>query len=98
MQTIFSGFQQFTDADAAVQELQERGIEQKALNVLVDAQTAKSNLDSVNQARVHVDVTDAIGVKELTGLALLVMMERRKQRLCGNELRAFYGWAWWPYC
>lgn len=76
MQTIFSGFKQFADADAAVQELQERGIEQKALNVLVDARTAKSNLDTVNQASVHVDVTDAIGVKELSGLALLVMNER----------------------
>lgn len=76
MQTIFSGFKQFTDADAAVQALQEQGFDQKALNVLVDAQTAKSNLDTVNQARVHVDVTDAIGVQELSGLALLVMNER----------------------
>jgi hypothetical protein len=76
MQTIFSGFKQFADANAAVQELQERGIDQEALNVLVEAQTAKSNLDTVNQARVHVDVTDAIGVQELTGLALLVMNER----------------------
>lgn len=76
MQTIFSGFKQFADADAAVQELQEHGIAQSALNVLVDAQTAKSNLDTVNQARVHVDVTDAIGVQELSGLALLVMNER----------------------
>lgn len=76
MQTIFSGFKQFANADAAVQELQEQGIDQKALNVLVDVQTAKSNLDTVNQARVHVDVTDAIGVQELAGLALLVMNER----------------------
>jgi hypothetical protein len=76
VQTIFSGFKQIADADAAVQELQAIGIAAAAINVLVDARTAKANLDEVNLARVNVDVTDAIGEQELTGLALLVMNER----------------------
>lgn len=72
MQTIFSGFDQFADADAVVQALLAANFPVEELNVLVDVQTAKSNLDQVNRARVHVDVTDAIGEQVLSGLALLV--------------------------
>lgn len=76
MQTIFSVFPNFADADAAVHELQEQGVNRENINVLVHAQLAKSNLDEVNLARVHVDTTGAIGQQELSGLALLVLNER----------------------
>lgn len=72
MQTIFSGFTHFDDADATVLELQTAHIPVEEINVLVDAQTAQSNLDEVNRARVHVDVPTAIGEQVLSGLALLV--------------------------
>ena len=72
MKTIFSGFAQFADADAVVQALEAANFPVEELNVLVDVQTAKSNLDEVNRARVHVDVTDAVGERVLSGLALLV--------------------------
>ncbi|MEZ4733945.1 MAG: hypothetical protein R3E79_43185 [Caldilineaceae bacterium] len=76
MQTIFSVFATFAPADAAVHELQEQGFQAEDINVVVHAQLAKSNLDEVNRARVHVDTTDAIGQQELSGLALLVMNEQ----------------------
>ncbi len=72
MQTVFSMFKGFMDADAAVRELQANGVKADATNVLVHAQTAKSNLDDVNFARAHVDASAAIGEQELSGLALLV--------------------------
>jgi hypothetical protein len=76
MQTIFSQFDHFANADAAVRALQELDIPKEAINVLMDAGVAKSNLDEVNLARVHVDVTDAVGEQELSGLALLVGNEQ----------------------
>jgi hypothetical protein len=76
MRTIFSRFERYTDADEAVRALLANGIAKEAINVLVDASIAKSNMDEVNLARVHVDVTDAVGKQELTGLALLVGNEQ----------------------
>jgi hypothetical protein len=76
VQTIFGVFKDFAQADNAVHELQDKHFPKEALNVLVHEQAAKSNLDEVNLARVHVDATDTIGEKELSGLALLVLNER----------------------
>ncbi len=76
MQTIFSAFSTTTDADAAIQALQDKQIDPGRMNVLVQATAAKSNLDQVNLARVHVDATNAIDDRELTGLALLVANEQ----------------------
>ncbi len=72
MQTIFSQFTDFMDADAAVRELHANGIKSDSMNVLVHAQQAKSNLEDVNFARANVDSSDAVGEQELSGLALLV--------------------------
>ena len=76
MQTIFSAFPTVTDADAAIHALQDNQIDPSRMNVLVQATAAKSNLDQVNFARVHIDATNAIDDRELTGLALLVANEQ----------------------
>ncbi|RIK40442.1 MAG: hypothetical protein DCC55_15060 [Chloroflexi bacterium] len=76
MRTIFSRFEHFAEADEAVRALQDKGFSEDAINVLVNAKVAKANLDEVNLARVHVDVTDAVGEQELSGLALLVGNEQ----------------------
>lgn len=76
MQTIFSQFTDFADADAAVRELQANGVEADSMNVVVHAQQAKSNLDDVNFARANVDSSDTLGEHSLTGLALLVANKR----------------------
>lgn len=76
MQTIFSAFPTVTDADAAIHALQDQQIDPGRMNVLVQATAAKSNFDQVNLARVHVDATNAIDDRELTGLALLVANEQ----------------------
>jgi hypothetical protein len=76
MRTIFSRFEHFDEADEAVCALQRKEVPKDAINVLVAAQTAKANMDEVNWARVHVDVTDAVGKQELTGLPLLIGNEQ----------------------
>jgi hypothetical protein len=76
MRSVFSQFKNYADADEAVRTLQEKGFVGDDINVLVLAQVAKSNMDEVNLARVHVDVTDAVGEQELSGLALLVGNEQ----------------------
>jgi hypothetical protein len=76
MRTIFSRFEHFAEADEAVRALQAQDFPEDAINVLVNAKVAKSNLDEVNLARVHVDATDAVGEQELSGLALLVGNEQ----------------------
>jgi hypothetical protein len=76
MQTIFSAFPTVPDADAAVHALQEKQIDGGRINVLVQATAAKANLDQVNLERVHVDATNAIDDRELSGLALLVANEQ----------------------
>lgn len=76
MQTIFCAFQTVPDADAAIRSLQDSQIDPERMNVLVQANAAKSNLDQVNLERVHVDATNAIDNRELSGLALLVANEQ----------------------
>ncbi len=76
MRTIFSRFTKYTDADEAVQALLAKDYAAEEINVLINAQSAKSNMDDVNLARVHVDVTDAVGQRALNGLALLVGNEQ----------------------
>ncbi|MCB0061647.1 MAG: hypothetical protein KDE19_06015 [Caldilineaceae bacterium] len=76
MQTIFCAFTNIPDADAAIHSLQDKQIDPGRMNVLVQATAAKSNLDQVNMARVHVDATNAIDDRELSGLALLVANEQ----------------------
>lgn len=76
MQTIFCAFRNIPDADAAIHSLQDSQIDPERMNVLVQATAAKSNLDQVNMERVHVDATNAIDDRELSGLALLVANEQ----------------------
>jgi hypothetical protein len=76
MQTLFCAFPTVRAADAAIHALHDNAINPDRVNVLVQATAAKSNLDEVNQERVHVDATNAIDSRELSGLALLVANEQ----------------------
>lgn len=76
MQTIFCAFNNLNEADAAIRGLQENQIKADNINVLVQATAAKANLDEVNMNRVHVDATNAIDNRELSGLALIVANEQ----------------------
>jgi len=76
MKSIFSSFDSFKNADDAVRQLREVGFKSSEINVLIQDAAAKANMEDVDMESVHVDVTDAIGERELGGLALLVANEQ----------------------
>lgn len=71
MKTLFAQFEQYADAQAAVDHLLNAGFTVDEMNVIVQTQVIKNELD-VNQSTMHVDVTDKIGEQTLHGLAGLL--------------------------
>ncbi|MDQ3249444.1 MAG: hypothetical protein M3Q45_09620 [Chloroflexota bacterium] len=86
MRTIFTHFETYADADAAVAQLLDEGFSTDELHVIVQAQVAKNNMN-VNQATMHVDVTDKLGEQTLHGLAGLL---GGRQPVRNNELGTLY--------
>ena len=67
MVTIFGLFERYDDARAAVEELLNRGFEQKKMNAMAQDHVAKAHMD-VKWDKVKVDVTDRVGEKTICGL------------------------------
>jgi len=86
MRTIFGLFRTYSDADAAVQQLEEMEYTPAEMNAVIQAQAAKGYMN-VNQQTAHVEVTDKLGEQTLHGLDQLLA---REQPLKTNELGPIY--------
>jgi hypothetical protein len=74
MKSVFSLFMAYVDCEAAVDELLQEGFDGEELNVIVDAELAKSYMD-VNLERVDIQATDELG-EEAMGLGVRLGAER----------------------
>lgn len=94
MKTIFSLFEDYTNAEEAVDALLEEGLDIESLNVIVREEVAKENLD-VDLRLVNVQKTDAVGQQTVRGLTQLLGGEQpvhvpdTGDVLAGGELATF---------
>jgi hypothetical protein len=71
MKTIFALFQNYADADEAVDALLEEGFDEEQMNVVIREDTAKENLD-LNLHQADVMKTDEVGEQTIHGLQQLL--------------------------
>lgn len=71
MKSIFALYDNYADADQAVNALLEEGFDEDQMNVLVREQIAKKNLD-VGLHRVDVQKSDEVGRQTVRGLPALL--------------------------
>jgi hypothetical protein len=74
MQSVFSLFENYEDGRLAVDELLDEGFDEEEMNVIVDAEVAKTHMD-VNLERVAIKATDELG-EETTGLGIMLGTEQ----------------------
>jgi len=74
MRTVFSLFDAYEDCETAVDELLDEGFKEDEMNVIVDEEVAKTNLD-VKLDRVDVKATEELG-EEARGLDVLLGVEQ----------------------
>ncbi len=74
MKSIFALFGAYEDVRDTVDELIEEGFEQEEMNVIVDEEVAKGDLE-VNLQRVDVKATDQLG-EEVAGLHVMLGVEQ----------------------
>jgi len=75
MKTIFGMFEGYEDARAAVDELLEKGFDQGEMNVIVDEELAKQNLE-VNLETIDVKASDELGERAAEGLDAMLGVEQ----------------------
>jgi len=74
VRSVFALFERYEDCEEALGELLEQGFEEQEMNVIVDQEVAKTNLD-VSLQQVDVKATDELGERR-TGLDILLGTEQ----------------------
>jgi hypothetical protein len=76
MKTVFGLFETYAEAETAVEEVLDLGIEEGDLAVIVQEGVAEGGLDEVNQEAADVTVTDEVGERTVGGLNALLVGEQ----------------------